>query len=113
MLKPCLGPGETLSIEEGRKLLSRQGGQPEAKIKRQIRDYLEYKGWRVYRIQQSALSQPGLPDLFCFKDGLVVFVEVKTPTGRLSDHQKNFQTACEEEGVRYVVARGAEDCEGL
>lgn len=88
---------------------AKTGGQPEAALKRTITKYLQWKGWRVKRIQQSALSEPGLPDLFCFKDGRVVFVEVKTPKGRLSPHQEAFRRECVEECVPYIVARGIED----
>ena len=90
-----------------------KGKQLEGIIKRQIKAYLQLQGWCTKYIIQSALSEPGLPDILCFKEGRVVMVEVKTPTGKLSEHQKAFQAECEREGVTYIVARGIAEVECL
>jgi hypothetical protein len=71
----------------------------------------------------------GNPDLLAFKADmaaytlgarllrrvLVVAIEVKSATGRLSDSQKEFKARWEREGGMFIVARSIEDLqrEGL
>jgi hypothetical protein len=38
-----------------------------------------------------------------------VWIEVKTPTGRLSAYQENWLQDLKEHGGMYIVARGVED----
>lgn len=52
---------------------------------------------------------PGQGDLACVIFGLAVEVEVKTPTGRQSKVQKNYQAALERAGGIYVLARSVEE----
>ena len=57
---------------------------------------------------------PGESDLTLFCDGgRVIFVEVKTPSGRQSKKQKKFQAAVEWRGYEYVILRSAEDARRL
>lgn len=42
-------------------------------------------------------------------DGIALFVEVKTPTGRASKEQRDFITACRRNGARAGIARSVED----
>lgn len=42
-------------------------------------------------------------------DGIALFVEVKTPTGRASPEQRNFIAACRSNGARAGIARSVED----
>jgi Holliday junction resolvase-like predicted endonuclease len=89
-----------------------QHGAPpikEADILRQARDYLRLKGWLVYRMQQGLGAHRGFPDLVAVKAGQVLFVEVKTRTGRLSQHQEAFRDEIEGQGLRYIVVRSVED----
>lgn len=53
----------------------------------------------------------GFSDLFGFRksDGKAVFIEVKTATGRLTDHQKKFLTAMQKAGAIAGVCRSTED----
>jgi len=44
-------------------------------LQTKIKKYLSSKGWLVIKTMQ--LSENGFPDLFCFRDGVTVFVEVK------------------------------------
>jgi len=83
--------------------------QPETQILRQCRDYLRAAGWTVIRMQQGPLSHKGLSDLICVRKGRVVFCEVKTATGRLSDWQQAFRQVIVNEGGEYVVLRCLED----
>ena len=105
---------EHMSTEEGQKALAKRAGkQPESIILAQIRQYLQLHGYLVIRMQQGLGSHKGLSDLVCIRGGRVVFVEVKTPTGRLSVHQEGFRGAVEMHGGEYLVARSIEDVEVL
>lgn len=57
----------------------------------------------------------GFSDLFGVRksDGKAVFIEVKTPTGRLSQHQENFLCAMRETGAIAGVCRSKEDAINL
>ena len=98
-------PRETVAKSRGR--------QPESAILQQVRDWLRWRGWYVIRTQQGLGCHKGLSDLVCIRDGRVVWVEVKTATGRLSVHQEGFRGAIETHGGEYVVARCVEDVEVL
>lgn len=61
-------------------------------------------------IQKIAIGMmPGVSDLVIVSPGEVIFVEVKTPTGRQSPSQKEFQTTVEALGFRYILVRSLED----
>ena len=94
-------------------LAKASGRQPESVVLDQVRAYLRLTGWLVFRHQQGLGSYRGFPDLTALKDGVTVYVECKTATGKLSTHQVNFRRDCEYHGGRYVVARGIEDVKGL
>ncbi len=83
--------------------------QPEAVIRRAVRQFLEVGGWWVVPIVQSALSYKGIPDLVAMRDSTTVWIEVKTATGRLSEAQEAFAASCAAQGVPHIVARGVED----
>lgn len=81
----------------------------ESDIRANIRDYLRYKGWFVYYNLQGLGCYPGLPDMCAVKGGKVVHLEIKTPKGKQSEKQIDFQLEIERAGGIYVVARGVED----
>lgn len=83
--------------------------QPETLILRQCSDYLRAAGWYVMRIQQGLGAHKGVSDLICIRKGRVVFAEVKTKTGRLSDWQQAFAQVIATEGGEYHVLRSLED----
>jgi Holliday junction resolvase-like predicted endonuclease len=83
--------------------------QPESAIKRQVRDYLEWHGWYVVRVQQGPLAQRGISDLIAVKNGRVIWVEVKTAAGKLSPAQRAFADNIRDHGGTYVIARGIYD----
>lgn len=86
---------------------------PETVIQNSVRDYLRYRGWYVIRNQQGLGSHAGMSDLTVIKNGIVVFVEVKTDRGRLSDHQKKFQQDIAIHGGCYEVVTCIEDAEAI
>lgn len=101
--------------------------QPESVLKRSILEYLHLKGhfvWnnpstgtydprtRSFRAKRGIFNIPGVSDILGItKDGRPLAVEVKTKTGKVSDHQKNFIERFTEKGGLAFVARSIEDCE--
>lgn len=86
---------------------------PEGAILRQVRQWLGYHGWQTVRIHQSLGSEKGIPDLFAFRAGVCVGVEVKTPKGKLSEWQELMKSKLEGAGIRYLVARSIDDLAGM
>lgn len=58
----------------------------EAVIQRQIIEYIEKLGFYVVKIIQC--NKNGFPDLMVLYAGSVIFIEVKSATGKLSELQK-------------------------
>ena len=85
----------------------------ESDIRKQIQDYLRWTGWEVFYHLQGLGSFRGLSDLQALKNGRAVFIEVKTPRGRQSEYQKEFQRMVEAAGLECVLARGVEDVKHL
>lgn len=52
----------------------------------------------------------GQPDFVVLLSGKVVFVELKTETGRQSPEQKDFQEKVKKLGLKYEIWRNCEDC---
>ncbi len=85
----------------------------ESDIRRQVRDYLRIRGWFVFHILQGGVGvYRGITDLIAVKGGRVIFLELKTKTGRQSQHQVKFQADIEAHGGEYVLCRGVEDLQG-
>ena len=88
--------------------------QPETFIRKAVVDALRLAGWFVYYNMQMGFGQHrGLADLTAMKDGRVVYIEIKTATGRQSPEQVQFQKDCEAHGVMYVLARSVQDVASL
>jgi len=81
----------------------------ETDIRRQIQEYLRMTGWFVYYNLAGLGSFPGLSDLVAIKNGRTVHIEVKTPRGRQSERQKQFQQRLEESGGEYLIAKSLDD----
>ena len=82
---------------------------PETDIQNSVRDLLRADGWFVIRHQQGMGAHKGLSDLTALKDGETIYVEIKTPKGRLSEWQEIFKHDIEAHGGRYIVCRSIED----
>ncbi len=93
--------------------VSRRPVQKEADIQAAIRQYLQLKGWFIVKIHQSLGCYRGIADLYALKAGRHVWIEVKTPRGKLSRHQERFKADVEAHGGKYVVARSVDDVIGL
>lgn len=83
--------------------------QPESIILHAVRDALQMDGYLVIRHQQSFGSYKGFPDLTAIKEGKTIYIEVKTPIGKQSKWQVQFQKDLEEHGGIYVLARDVDD----
>ena len=88
---------------------NKRGEPTEKEIQNEIRRYLQIRGWYVIRIQQGMGAHKGLSDLIAVKGGRVVFAEIKTPRGRLSEYQREFERELAAHGGEYVVLRSVED----
>ena len=51
-----------------------------------------------------------MSDLIAVKNGTTVFIEIKQPKGKLSDHQVKFEKEIHDHGGKYLVIRSFEDC---
>ena len=86
----------------------------ESEVKLMVRKYLTIKGWFHFPIVQSIGSFKGAPDIIACKNGQVLFIECKTPQGRQSEHQKEFQRNIEAQRCKYLLVRNLEELiEGL
>lgn len=75
-----------------------------------IRNLLKTCGIFHYKNHGGLGSAPGLPDITgCLKDGRAFWIEVKTPAGRLSDHQVRFIKNIQDAGGIAFVARSVDD----
>ena len=94
--------------------------QPEHKIQDSIRNYLVSEGWVVTLHPQGLIKRgsvivastpKGYPDLTACKNNLTLYIEVKTPRGRLRDEQKAFAKKMQQHGCAnvYMVARSVDD----
>jgi len=80
---------------------------PETLIKRDVRRYLAMKGWFAFPILQGIGSMLGICDIIAIKDGRVLFIECKTPTGRQSKHQQWFENQIISHGGTYWIVKSA------
>ena len=81
----------------------------ESEIRRQVKDYLAAKGWFCFHVLQGLGAYKGITDLIAAKNSRIVFIELKTKTGKQSDYQKQFQADLEAAGGEYILCRGIDD----
>lgn len=84
---------------------------PETKIKKAIKEYLNLLGIDHYYNLQGMGGYPGLPDMCFFdkRDNMLVFLEVKTPKGKMSPHQIKFKEMIKPYKVKHLMARSVDD----
>ena len=72
------------------------------------------KRWNVPLIKLDPTHAKGIPDrMGIFRGGVVVFLELKTPTGRLSFHQLLWKKRLEDAGHRYHVVASVQQGKDL
>ena len=83
---------------------------PETKIRKEIQDYLRERGWFVFPNTQGLGCYRGISDLTAMKDGRIVWIEIKTPKGKQSYEQWEFEQKVAQYGkCEYLIARCVED----
>jgi hypothetical protein len=70
----------------------------------QVYDLCRLMGWKRYHTYFSKRSPAGFPDETLVRDR-VVFLELKTETGKVSPHQKEWLTALLNAGAEVYIAR--------
>jgi len=96
-------------------------GRPESAVQRAIVQALSYAGWLVMHIpnqstrgrQRWAGLLPGAPDLLAIKQGRVVFLEVKTEKGKVSEKQAEVHDLLRRQKAEVRVVRGVDDISDL
>lgn len=81
--------------------------ESEASFQSTVLQLAELHGWRTYHTHDSRRSNPGFPDLVLVRDGVLIFAELKSETGRVSPAQTEWLG--ELEGVAQRVARPSAD----
>jgi Holliday junction resolvase len=81
----------------------------ETDIKRQVKTWLTYMGYFNFHVLQGMGAFKGIPDRIAVKNGVVYFIEVKTPKGIQSEYQIEFQKNIEKAGGRYMLVRSLEE----
>lgn len=76
---------------------------------KQLKKFWKANGWYVIRNQQNIGSHKGLADFTVIKNGVVIFVEVKSDKGRQSPAQKLFEKDIVKHGGYYCVCRSVDD----
>lgn len=108
-----------------------QRGKPEADIQRLIvqtlrtvlpRDAIvhhsanEIRGGadaqRAQAINVGMGVHPGFADLLVLSEGRILFLEVKSKTGRLSERQEAFRDAVRAQGLAWALVRSVDDALG-
>ena len=64
-----------------------------------------HTGWLCYHTFDSRRSQPGFPDLVMVRDGEIVFAELKSEKGKLTDAQRRWLTDLDMAGAETHVWR--------
>ncbi len=79
-------------------------------LRTEIIKALRKRGARVFRLEPSTRGRWGVSDLLVFtpKDEMI-FMEVKTPNGIMSEDQNTFLRLCMLSFERYEVVRSVED----
>ena len=83
----------------------------ESKIQSRIMKCAKQNGWHA--IKTIRLSENGHADIFMFKNGKTVFVEVKTEKGIQSEIQKYRQKQMIDNGFEYFLVRSLEDFKAI
>ena len=77
----------------------------EAAYQRRITDYCNLRGLRWHHETDSRRTRPGYPDLTVCGPGGVVWLEVKTDTGRIRPEQRDWLNALTAAGHDALIVR--------
>jgi len=73
----------------------------ESKIQTKIIKKLESENWLCIKLIKTNWN--GVPDLICHREGQTMYIEVKRPTGNLSELQKIRIEQLKEKGIAVKV----------
>ena len=83
----------------------RGGGEFPWGTELEVKKILEAQGWQVFL--------HGFPDLMCFKNGEMKFVEVKQINGYKTDAQRKLFPVLQKHGLKVEIAQVSVDNEGV
>ena len=78
-----------------------------------IMRYLKAHGAWAVKLHGGPFQQAGLPDILCILDGVVMFFEVKTPTGKPTMIQTHCHEQIRKAGGRVAIVRSVADVQLL
>ena len=107
----CQGSNIEDCMRGKRKAMTRLPRMRESDLKKAIKDYLDLSGIFSFPIVQSIGSYRGAPDRIIHLNGKAVYLELKLPKGKMSDHQLVFQEQCKADGISYWVIKSVEELE--
>lgn len=97
----------------GRGHLNDEVTMTERDLKLQIKEYLAIKGIFNFPLVQGLGAYRGAPDRIMHLNGKAVYLEIKLPKGKMSDHQLAFQKQCESDGIDYRIIKSIEDLQNI
>lgn len=83
----------------------------EKSIMQECMTRLAYLGWRSLRVPPSIYGAKGWCDIIALRNGVVLFIEFKSETGKLSIDQQGFRQSIEDAGGNYILAKSWNDIE--
>lgn len=83
----------------------------ESEIQFEIIKWLESVGWYVVKHIQT--NRNGFPDLSAYKDGFCIFIEVKTPTGKVAELQKYRHKQLAQFGFTTIITTNLKDLQDV
>lgn len=110
---------QTMNSAELRRQIPKVSGRrvtPETALKHACIQYLRLQGWLTYPLIQQGITPPnlrGLPDRIAIKNGRTVYLEFKSPKGRLSEHQEARRAEIQAAGATYLEVHRLEDLYAL
>lgn len=85
--------------------------QPEAKIGKKIREYIENAGGFVFKVHGGPQMMAGLPDLIACIQGLFFGIEVKQPGQKPTARQEFVHRMIRRSGGVVIVAHSVEEAQ--
>lgn len=83
--------------------------QPEARIGKRIREYIENAGGFVFKVHGGPQMMAGLPDLIACIQGVFIGIEVKQPGQNATARQIFVHNMIRRSGGHVVVAHSVEE----
>lgn len=82
---------------------------PETLLKRDVKRYLSLTGWFCFPVLQGLGAYKGIPDIIACRKGVTLFCEIKSPKGKQSPDQQEFEQRIKEAGCIYLLIRDVDD----